>query len=98
MGLSRGQVVQLLAFEYAIVAVLGLVAGAYLGRMVGERMLSFLNVDDRGGRAEPGFLLQTEWLLVGAGGAIVLTVFVIALFLAGRLIGRTTDAAALRTE
>jgi hypothetical protein len=98
MGLSRGQVVQLLAFEYAIVAVLGLVAGAYLGRLVGERMLSFLNVDDQGDRAEPGFLLQTEWLLVAAGGAIVLAVFVAAMVFAGRLITRTSDAAALRTE
>jgi len=98
MGLSRSQVVQLLAFEYFIVAVLGLIAGAYLGRLVGERMLSFLNVDDRGGRAEPSFLLQTEWALVAAGGVIVLGVFVIALVFAGRLIGRTSDAAALRTE
>jgi hypothetical protein len=90
--------VQLLAFEYFIVAILGLVFGAYLGRLVGERMLSFLNVDDRGGKAEPGFLLQTEWLLVAAGGAVVLAVFVAALIFAGRLISRTTDAAALRTE
>ena len=98
MGLSRGGVVQLLAFEYALVAFLGLIAGGYLGRMVGERMLSFLNVDDNGNRAEPGFLLQTEWLLVAAGGAIVLAVFVAALVFAGRLISRTSDAAALRTE
>ncbi|MBK9545898.1 MAG: ABC transporter permease [Dehalococcoidia bacterium] len=98
MGLSRGQVVQLLAFEYAIVAILGLVAGAYLGRLVGERMLSFLNVDDAGNRAEPGFLLETDWLLVIAGGAIVLAVFIAAMVFAGRLITRTSDAAALRTE
>ena len=98
MGLSRGGVVQLLAFEYALVALLGLIAGAYLGRMVGKRMLSFLNVDDQGERAEPSFLLQTEWLLVGAGGAIVLVVFALALVFAGRLISRTSDAQALRTE
>ncbi len=98
MGLSRGGVVQLLAFEYALVAVLGLIAGGYLGRMVGQRMLSFLNVDDSGNRAEPGFLLQTEWLLVAAGGMIVLAVFAAALVFAGRLISRTSDAAALRTE
>ncbi len=98
MGLSRGRVVQLLAFEYAIVAILGLVAGGYLGRMVGRRMLSFLNVDENGERAEPTFLLQTEWLLVIAGGLIVLGVFIAALVFAGRLITRTSDAAALRTE
>ncbi len=98
MGLSRGQVVQLLAFEYAIVAILGLAAGGYLGRLVGQRMLSFLNVNENGDRAEPTFLLQTEWLLVIAGGVIVLAVFIAALVFAGRLITRTSDAAALRTE
>lgn len=98
MGLSRGQVVQLLAFEYFIVAILGLVAGGYLGRMVGSRMLSFLNIDESGGRAEPGFVLHTEWVLVAAGAAIVLAVFVAALAFAGQLISRTSDAQALRTE
>lgn len=98
MGLSRGQVVRLLAFEYAIVAVLGLIGGAYLGRMVGSRMLSFLNVDEDGRPAEPSFVLQTDWLMVLAGAAIVLAVFAFALGIAGRLISRTSDAQALRTE
>ncbi|MCZ7576477.1 MAG: FtsX-like permease family protein [Dehalococcoidia bacterium] len=98
MGLSRGQVVRLLAFEYAIVAVLGLIGGAYLGRMVGSRMLSFLNVDEDGRPAEPSFILQTDWLMVLAGAAIVLAVFAFALGIAGRLISRTSDAQALRTE
>ena len=98
MGLSRGQVVRLLAFEYAIVAVLGLIGGAYLGRMVGSRMLSFLNVDEDGRPAEPAFILQTDWLMVLAGAAIVLAVFAFALGIAGRLISRTSDAQALRTE
>lgn len=98
MGLSRGQVVRLLAFEYAIVAVLGLIGGAYLGRMVGSRMLSFLNVDEDGRPAEPTFILQTDWLMVLAGAAIVLAVFAFALGIAGRLISRTSDAQALRTD
>jgi len=98
LGLSRGQVVRLLAFEYAIVAVLGLAVGAYLGRLVGERMLSFLNVDENGRVAEPSFILQTDWLMVMAGAAIVLLVFAFALGIAGRLISRTSDGQALRTE
>lgn len=61
-------------------------------------MLSFLNVDESGRRAEPAFLLRTEWLLVGAGGLVVLAVFVAAMVFAARLITRTSDAAALRTE
>ena len=98
LGLSRGQVIRLLAFEYAIVAVLGLAVGAYLGRLVGERMLSFLNVDEDGRLAEPSFILQTDWLLVVAGAGVVLVVFAFALAFAGRLISRTSDGQALRTE
>src|SRR5690606_12122050 len=79
LGLSRGQVIRLLAFEYAIVAILGLGVGAYLGRLVGERMLSFLNVDEDGRTAEPSFILQTDWLMVLAGAAVVLLVFAFAL-------------------
>lgn len=98
LGLSRGQVIRLLAFEYAIVAVLGLSVGAYLGRLVGERMLSFLNVDEDGRVAEPSFILQTDWLLVLVGAGVVLLVFAFALGFAGRLISRTSDGQALRTE
>lgn len=98
LGLSRGQVIRLLAFEYAIVAILGLGVGAYLGRLVGERMLSFLNVDEDGRTAEPSFILQTDWLMVVAGAAVVLLVFAFALVFAGRLISRTSDGQALRTE
>jgi len=81
-----------------ILAVLGLIGGAYLGRMVGSRMLSFLNVDEDGRPAEPTFILQTDWLMVLAGAAIVLAVFAFALGIAGRLISRTSDAQALRTD
>jgi len=80
------------------VAVLGLAVGAYLGRLVGERMLSFLNVDEDGRLAEPSFILQTDWRLVLAGAGVVLVVFAFALAFAGRLISRTSDGQALRTE
>ena len=98
MGLSRGQVVGLLAFEYGIVAVLGLAGGVYLGRLISERMLSFLDIDTAGQPAEPAFILQTDWPMVIAGGLLVLAVFALALGLAGRLIARTSDALALRAE
>jgi hypothetical protein len=98
LGLSRAQVFRLLAFEYAIVAVVGLAAGAYLGLQVGRRMLSFLDVTESGARVEPGFILQTEWGVVIAGAAALVAVFVVALVLATRLLSRTSDAQALRLE
>ncbi len=98
LGVSRGQVFRLLAFEYALVAVVGMVAGSYVGIVVGRRMLSFLDVTETGARAEPEFILQTQWAVVIFGAAVVLGIFAVALILASRLLARTSDAQALRLE
>ena len=98
LGLSRQQILGLLVFEYSIVAVVGLVTGGYLGRVVGRRMLSFLNVTESGLPVEPAFMLKTDWVFVGAGAVGVFIVFAVALVLAARILGRTSDAQSLRTE
>jgi putative ABC transport system permease protein len=98
LGLSKGQVLRMVAFEYALVIVLGLVAGAYLGLVVGRQMLSFLNVTQDGGRVVPPFVIETDWGVVAVGVAVVLLVFGGALLLAVRVLAGSTDAQALRTE
>lgn len=98
LGLSRGGVARVLALEYTFVAVVGVLAGTVLGRQVAARMLSFLDVDEAGRRAEPSYLLRTDWLLVSGSLAAVGLAFVLALTVAVRLIARTSDAQALRTE
>ncbi len=98
LGLSRPGIAGVLAVEYVVVGLVGAVTGAWLGRGVASRMLSFLNVDDAGRPAEPSFLLRTDWLMVSAAFLVVAAAFVLALLLAARLISRTSDAQALRTE
>jgi hypothetical protein len=98
MGLARGQIFRLLGLEYTFVAVLGLVAGSYLGLLVGRQMLSFLDVTEEGKKVEPAFILQTDWTAVMAGGGVIIAGFVVALFLAVALLSRTSDAVALRRE
>lgn len=98
LGLSRGQIFRLLIFEYVIVAIVGLGAGACLGLQIGRRMLSFLNVNDAGDHAEPTFVMQTDWLLVAGGAVIVLGIFAVAIAIASRFLSRTSDAQALRLE
>jgi len=98
LGLSRGQVFRMLAFEYAIVVVLGVVVGVLLGLVVGRQMLSFLNVTETGGRVTPPFVLQTDWGIVALGVSGVLIVFGAALLLAVRVLSASADAQALRTE
>lgn len=98
LGLSKGQVFRMLAFEYSLVVVLGIVAGTYLGLVVGRQMLSFLNVTETGNRVVPPFVLQTDWAVVIAGIVVVLLIFGAALVLAVRVLSGSTDAQALRTE
>jgi hypothetical protein len=98
MGISRAQILWQLAIEYSLVAVLGLAVGAYLGTLVGRRMLSFLDVTSAGQPVEPSFILETNWGFVFLGALAVLVVFAAALAVAVRVLGRTSDAQALRAE
>ena len=98
MGLSRPQVFQMLALEYSVVAVAGVVTGAILGLIVGRQMLSFLDATEDGARVEPSFILQTEWTVVAGAVGVVGLIFLGALLLATRYLATTSDAAALRTE
>jgi hypothetical protein len=98
LGLSRRGVAGVLAVEYAFVALVGIAAGTWLGRAIADRMLSFLDVDEAGRLAEPGYLLRTDWSLVASSLGVVALLFLVAMAFAVRLIARTSDAQALRTE
>jgi ABC-type antimicrobial peptide transport system permease subunit len=98
MGVSRGQLFRMLALEYSVVAVAGTAVGAFLGLVVGRQMLSFLNVTENGTKVEPGFILQTQWLLVAGSVGLVFAVFAAALVLATFVMAAIADAQALRTE
>ncbi len=98
MGISNGQIFRMLALEYSVVAAAGTAVGAVLGLLVGRQMLSFLNVTESGAKVEPGFILQTQWVLVAGAVGVVLLVFAIALIVATRIIASIADAQALRTE
>lgn len=96
MGVSRGQVFRLLAFEYALVAVLGLGAGVYVGLIVGRRMLSFLDVTESGDPVVPPFILQTNWLMVGLAILAVCLTFLTGMALSAGAVRRQAPGQALR--
>ena len=98
IGLSRLQLLAMLALEYSVVFVVGVASGCVLGLFVSSRMLSFLDVTEAGERVEPSFILETRWLMVAAGVLVVFAVFALALWLAARIVSRTSDTQALRTE
>src|SRR5207244_3550794 len=89
-------VLRMLALEYATVSLVGIALGAILGRVVGQQMLSFLEVTETGAKVEPGFILQTEWLPLGLAVAIVAAVFTVVLALATRAVADSPSSVRLR--
>ncbi len=98
LGMSRGQIVRMLILEYGLVFSAGILAGGFMGLVVGRQMLGFLNVTERGERIEPEFILQTNWSVVTAGVALVIVAFAVALAVAIINGNRTSDTTALRTD
>jgi ABC-type antimicrobial peptide transport system permease subunit len=96
MGVSRGQVFRLLALEYALVAVLGIVVGVFLGRLVGRQMLSFLEVTEGGDPVVPPFILQTNWAMVAAAGTAIVLTFLAGMALSAGAVRRQPPGQALR--
>ena len=85
LGLRRRQLLALLAFEYAVVAALGIGAGLFLGRQISGTMLSFLDVTETGRKVVPPFVVTTNWAVVLGGCLALLFVFLIGAAVATRL-------------
>ena len=98
LGMTRGQIVRMLILEYGLVFSAGIIAGGFMGLVVGRQMLGFLNVTERGDRIEPEFILQTNWSVVTGGVALVVLAFAVALAVAVVNGNRTSDSTALRTD
>jgi hypothetical protein len=71
LGFSRAHVFVMVALEYAIVAVVGLIIGVVAGLRISATMLSFLNVTEQGTRLVPPFALETRWDMLGVAFSVV---------------------------
>jgi ABC-type antimicrobial peptide transport system permease subunit len=98
IGLTRSGLLSMLLVEYAVVFIVGVSVGCGMGLFVSDRMLSFLDVTETGDRVEPGYILETRWWLVGLGVAVVLAVFMLAVWLASRVVARGGEGTVLRGE
>ena len=73
IGSSPLQILRSMVLEWGVVLAIGMAIGVLLGRRVARVMLSFLDVTERGEPVVPPFLLETDWLTLGAGvGVLVL--------------------------
>lgn len=98
IGFSRGQITRMLALEYGLLVVFGIGLGAVLGRELGTRMLSFLNVTETGARVEPEFVLTTDWGIVAITAAGIVAAFILTLALVLAVSRRTPAGQALRQD
>jgi putative ABC transport system permease protein len=96
LGLGRGRVFTMLAFEYGTVTLIGAVAGVWLGIGISRIMLSFLNVTATGDKVVPPFVLQTNWGIIAGALAALAAVVAVGIALAGRSYTAGAQAGVLR--
>ncbi len=76
VGSSSRQILRAMLLEWGVVLLLGGAIGILLGRRVAGVMLAFLDVTEDGDVVLPPFILETDWVTLGAG-LTVLTVLVL---------------------
>ena len=88
MGLSRRQLVGLLAFEHLAVAAIGLGLGTWAGFQVSELMVTPLAVTETGEKVVPPFILVTDWRFMAPAYGALVAVFLGSLFILTRSMSR----------
>ena len=75
VGMSRGHLAALLAFENLIIAAAGMGLGTWAGFQVSELMVSPLAVTESGESVVPPFILRTDWWIMGPTYAMFAAIF-----------------------
>ena len=88
MGLSRSQMVGVLAFEHLGIAGLAIGLGVWTGIQMSELMVSPLAITANGQPVVPPFILITDWGLLAPVLAGVTTIFIVSLAIIGRTIAK----------
>ena len=94
LGSSRLEILRAMLLEWGVVLLLGTATGVLLGRQIARLTLQFLEVTEDGERVVPGFVLATEWGLLGVGLAVLTGVAVLVLWSSWRIVLRRANAAA----
>ena len=75
VGMSKGHLAGLLAFENLIIAAAGMGLGTWAGFQVSELMVSPLAVTESGASVVPPFILRTDWWIMGPTYAMFTAIF-----------------------
>jgi len=98
IGLSRPQLLGMLAFEHLIIALVGIGLGTWAGFQISELMISPLAVTETGESIIPPFVLITDWWIMGPTYILLFTVFLGAVVVLGRNILQLNIQALARVE
>lgn len=96
LGIGRRTLLWQLVAEYALIAVIGLGLGTFLGDRIARLMLRFLEVDDAGDRVLPPFQLVTDWGTVAIAYLGLIVVLFVGVAFVWRLYVRGSITRALR--
>ena len=98
IGLSRWQRTVLLGLEHIAIAAIGVALGTWAGFQTSELMVSPLAVTNEGAELVPPFILTTEWPVMAPAYLALLAVFLVALVVLNRGIGRLDVRVLARAE
>ncbi len=88
LGLTRRQLLSLLAFEHLAIAAIGIGIGTWAGFQMSRLTVSPLAITETGLPVTPPFILSTEWAIMGATYAALGLLFVAALVLLNKGVGQ----------
>ena len=88
LGVSRRQVIGLIAIEHGFLIALGVVAGTALGMLIGLLVLPHAPLNRAGEPVVPSPAIVVPWELLGLLGVAALALVALSVLVAGREIGR----------
>ena len=84
MGFSTRQLVSLMWLEQALVILVGMALGTWMGGRLGATIMPFLGHDDRGGQVLPPFVIEVGWqnlLVTYVAMGLIFTAIIIGVIL-----------------
>ena len=79
MGISKKQIVAVVAFEQCFVIGLGMLAGTLMGMRMGSLMIRYMGLTETGDEVLPPLQLEISWFTVGSAWLILGLVFLLTI-------------------
>ncbi|MDP6665613.1 MAG: ABC transporter permease [SAR202 cluster bacterium] len=98
LGLAHGQMINLLALEHMLIAVVGMGLGTWAGLRMSSMMAPLVSLAESGGDSPPPLLITTDWTALSVLYVAVAVTFATMLFVINRSVFRWDAETATRIE